>query len=54
MPFEVGDVVMLRSGGPHMTVEQVDGNIVSTVWFDESQHLRRQQFNPCWLKRAVP
>lgn len=39
MPFAVGDVVMLRSGGPKMTVTYIgdDGmgqTVVSCSWFD--------------------
>jgi uncharacterized protein YodC (DUF2158 family) len=39
MPFAVGDVVMLRSGGPRMTVTYIgdDGmgqTTVSCCWFD--------------------
>lgn len=32
-PFNVGDVVQLKTGGPKMTVEAVDGNGVKCAWF---------------------
>jgi uncharacterized protein YodC (DUF2158 family) len=32
--FKVGDVVRLNSGGPHMTVEAVDGGEFTVSWFD--------------------
>jgi uncharacterized protein YodC (DUF2158 family) len=34
MAFNVGDLVQLKSGGPKMTVEKLEGSEVSCVWFD--------------------
>jgi len=31
--FQVGDVVQLKSGGPLMTVSELQGNIVHCRWF---------------------
>ncbi|MGB0658896.1 MAG: DUF2158 domain-containing protein [Mangrovicoccus sp.] len=31
--FETGDVVVLKSGGPHMTVKKVEDDAVRCVWF---------------------
>jgi uncharacterized protein YodC (DUF2158 family) len=44
--FKVGDVVMLKSGGPHMTIEaiQPDGSY-TCIWFDKSQQ-KSANFNP--------
>jgi len=41
--FACGDVVRLKSGGAHMTVENYNAEIgiVHLVWFDESKNLRR-------------
>lgn len=36
MKFKIGDVVMLNSGGPHMTVNAIDlegKNVVRCMWF---------------------
>lgn len=33
--FEKGDVVMLRSGGPELTVIDTDGNHTQVAWFAE-------------------
>lgn len=36
--FKVGDVVVLKSGGPMMTVEkEVGDDRIGVTWFDQSQ-----------------
>lgn len=35
MAFREGDVVILRSGGPRMTVEGYEDGLVICVWFEE-------------------
>jgi uncharacterized protein YodC (DUF2158 family) len=43
--FNVGDVVMLKTGGPHMTVEGIgsalDEKAVNCVWCDASKRIRK-------------
>ena len=52
--FEVGDVVTLRSGGPWMTVAQLNGSEIGCVWFDGSgESLRREYFPAECLKKVV-
>jgi uncharacterized protein YodC (DUF2158 family) len=45
--FNVGDVVMLKSGGPEMTVSQIANNrgtlLIRTTWF-EGDELKHGQF----------
>jgi uncharacterized protein YodC (DUF2158 family) len=52
-PFNPGDVVQLRSGGPAKTVESIgsmyDAEIVNCVWFDGKKQMRGQ-FPPATLK----
>lgn len=38
MKFSVGDVVVLKSGGPRMTVESIDAESSKAhcVWFDKA------------------
>jgi uncharacterized protein YodC (DUF2158 family) len=37
--FKIGDVVVLKSGGPDMTVEE-PGEVVGCVWFEKNQPQR--------------
>ena len=40
-----GDVVDLTSGGPDMTVESIEGEKATCVWWDEDQQtFRRETF----------
>jgi len=51
--FIVGDVVQLKSGGVKMTIEEIDGNDISCVWF-EGKNSHRQTFVSATLKKYVP
>lgn len=50
MSFSEGDIVVLRSGGPTMIVEDLGNalNTVCCVWFDERE-VRRDTFHPLAL-----
>ncbi|MDJ1159323.1 DUF2158 domain-containing protein [Chelatococcus sp. SYSU_G07232] len=37
MSFEIGDVVMLKSGGPTLTVAEIAIGGVSCVWYAEDE-----------------
>lgn len=50
--FAVGDVVQLKSGGESMTVEGVDGDDVSCVWF-EGKRVQRESFAAGTLQKYV-
>jgi uncharacterized protein YodC (DUF2158 family) len=41
--FKKGDVVQLKSGGPWMTIEEVDQDDVSCAWFLNNE-LKRDEF----------
>lgn len=41
--FKVGDVVILKSGGPRMTVNNVSENGIECIWIEGSYH--RATFN---------
>ncbi len=38
--FSIGDTVRLKSGGPTMTVESINGTIVYCVWYRPDEFLR--------------
>lgn len=40
MGISVGDVVHLKSGGPDMTVESIEGGEADCVWFDGAKQIR--------------
>ena len=46
MQFQVGDVVQLKSGGPHMTIQYVSKETedVTCVWFEGTTE-KREDFN---------
>ena len=54
--FNVGDVVMLKTGGPRMTVEGIgsalDEKAVNCVWFDRSKRVR-ESFDAAVLEKEV-
>ena len=54
MDFKIGDVVVLKSGGPEMTVSEypikmIDGSDnyarIQCRWVNEDHHLRHGMFN---------
>jgi uncharacterized protein YodC (DUF2158 family) len=63
MSFEVGDIVVLRSGGPKMTVEHVDGDSIFCRWFDKTKQeksafiaatlIKQKQMSPEELAKIV-
>lgn len=50
--FEVGDEVFLKSGGERMTVEEIDGDSISCVWF-KNKVVERNCFPAATLKKAA-
>lgn len=46
--FSVGDVVILKSGGPRMTVARVENNKAWCVWFAKPDAV-----DPCGYEFAV-
>jgi len=51
--FKVGDVVQLKSGGVRMTVERIDGEDISCVWF-EGKRVERNAFPVGALQKYTP
>jgi uncharacterized protein YodC (DUF2158 family) len=50
--FVVGDVVQLKSGGEAMTIEEIDDDDISCVWF-EGKRVERATFVAATLKKYV-
>ncbi len=53
MNLKIGDVVALKSGGPDMTVENVDeqGNVTCT-WFDKDGNRKKETFKEEMLEKC--
>lgn len=53
MNFKIGDVVNLKSGGPEMTVENIDnqGNVTCT-WFDRNMERKTETFKSDMLEKC--
>lgn len=51
--FKSGDVVVLKSGGPKMTVEETYGAWeVICIWFNESGALKREKIVNISIKKV--
>jgi len=46
MTLKIGDIVILRSGGPIMTIIDVNGpdGIINVVWFTDNKELQKDAF----------
>lgn len=51
MTFQIRDQVQLKTGGPLMVVEAVDGDHIATFWFDRNT-LHRDRFLASNLRLA--
>ncbi|MDD3798428.1 MAG: DUF2158 domain-containing protein [Novosphingobium sp.] len=50
MEIEIGSVVMLKSGGPAMTVKSTFGATVTCVWQDSDGKLNEAAFDQALLR----
>ena len=49
--FEVGDVVVMKSGGIKMLVNHIEGDVIETTWQDnKTQEDRFAKYNKALLK----
>ena len=51
--FNVGDVVELKSGGPSLTVEQLDGEFAWLAWFTKDGEYKEARIRAALLKRTA-
>lgn len=54
MPFITGATVCLVSGGPLMTVREVNGDTIVCDWFDKQGRLKKADFLASQLKEDQP
>ncbi|WP_151960830.1 YodC family protein [Acinetobacter bereziniae] len=53
--FKEGDVVYLKSGGPAMTITEInDADYVWCTWFDKNQEVQGQAFSKVSLSSKSP
>lgn len=50
--FAKGDVVILKSGGPKMTVREAYDDEIACTWFDEKHVQKFGNFEPFTLVKA--
>ena len=43
--LEEGAPVQLRAGGPAMTIQKIQNNIASCIWFDKNQEIKEASFS---------
>lgn len=53
MTFKTGEVVVLKSGGPAMTVAHVDSESVLCIWIEKNKTFR-EPFPPIILEKFEP
>jgi uncharacterized protein YodC (DUF2158 family) len=51
MDFKAGDVVRLQSGGSQMTVQNVDGDRISCIWWENGDGIQRHTFPAICLEK---
>lgn len=53
--FKAGDVVVLKSGGPKMTVDDIDDidGTVCCIWFEKNDQ-KSGKFKPVVLEKYTP
>ena len=54
MSFAIGDTVMLKSGGPLMTVESIGEHGVGTTWFEGEVMKAKHGIPVATLKKIEP
>ena len=49
LPFQPGDTVCLKSGGPRLTVRDISSYAATCIWFDQAGEVRTYSFAPATL-----
>lgn len=53
MEFKTGMVVVLKSGGPKMTITEINGEDIECQWFNEKNEVEVNTFNEVSLEEIV-
>jgi len=48
--YEIGDIIRLNSGGPLMTIQNINNNTFICRWFDKNNTLQSEKFNILEIK----
>lgn len=51
--MQIGDIVRLKSGGPKMTITQMDETTISCAWFDRNGRDQKNTFPAETVERFV-
>jgi uncharacterized protein YodC (DUF2158 family) len=53
MPFKEGEIVVLKSGGPKMTIKTIYSELeIKCTWFDTLGHAQEHVFPAILLRKA--
>lgn len=50
--LKVGDVVMLKSGGPNMVIASIIADECGCVWFNADEKMKRATFLACVIEKV--
>jgi len=51
--LSIGDIVELKSGGPPMTVREIESDTVTCIWFDDRHQLQESAFDLLLIRDAI-
>lgn len=50
--IKLGDLVQLNSGSPDLTVDHIDGDLITVVWFDDEGSMEFASFHAVCLTHS--
>lgn len=52
--MKLGDLVVLKSGGPEMVIEGISATSCNCCWFDDEYHVIRETFQLTSIEPSLP